>query len=251
MPKSKGRPDALFFVIPDEVIFVGGLNHDYDVEGWDRDSMVLPYAQDILIEELLKINPHTIIVMVAGSPVEMPWKDMAKAIVWNYYAGMESGTALAEVLLGRVCPCGKLPETFPALYSDTVTFFPQNFPMFFNLPALSGLLLRLLPVGPAVYLALQAGLLPVGLVYAFLARNKVPRRIPDIHVAAQQHLQAQQRRYLIQRLDLRAAASPGMHVFRIAAYDGDPFLFAVPGEGIGIARLQPLRGNGHSDERLQ
>lgn len=105
----------------DEVIFVGGLNHDYDVEGWDRDSMVLPYAQDILIEELLKINPHTIVVMVAGSPVEMPWKDMAKAIVWNYYAGMESGTALAEVLLGRVCPCGKLPETFPTLYSDTVT----------------------------------------------------------------------------------------------------------------------------------
>lgn len=106
----------------DEVIFVGGLNHDYDVEGWDRDSMRLPYAQDQLIEELLAVKPDTIIVMVAGSPVEMPWRDKAKAIVWNYYAGMESGTALAEVLLGRVCPSGKLPETFPALYSDTVTY---------------------------------------------------------------------------------------------------------------------------------
>ncbi len=106
----------------DEVIFVGGLNHDYDVEGRDRDSMKLPYAQDQLIEELLEVKPDTIIVMVAGSAVEMPWREKARAIVWNYYAGMETGNALAEVLLGRVCPSGKLPETFPALYSDTVTY---------------------------------------------------------------------------------------------------------------------------------
>lgn len=106
----------------DEVIFVGGLNHDYDVEGWDRDSMALPYAQDELIEELLEVKPDTIVVLVAGSPVEMPWRDRARAIVWNYYAGMETGTALAEVLLGRVCPSGKLPETFPGRYSDTVTY---------------------------------------------------------------------------------------------------------------------------------
>lgn len=105
----------------DEVIFVGGLNHDYDVEGRDRDDMMLPYAQDQLIEELLCVKPDTIIVIVAGSPVEMPWRKRARAIVWSYYAGMETGTALAEVLLGRVCPSGKLPETFPALYSDTVT----------------------------------------------------------------------------------------------------------------------------------
>ncbi len=106
----------------DEVIFVGGLNHDYDVEGWDRDNMKLPYAQDQLIEELLAVKPDTIIVIVAGSAVEMPWREKARAIVWNYYAGMETGTALAEILLGRVCPSGKLPETFPALYSDTVTY---------------------------------------------------------------------------------------------------------------------------------
>ena len=106
----------------DEVIFVGGLNHDFDVEGWDRDNMKLPYAQDQLIEELLAVKPDTIIVIVSGSAVEMPWRDKARAIVWNYYAGMETGNALAEVLLGKVCPSGKLPETFPALYSDTVTY---------------------------------------------------------------------------------------------------------------------------------
>lgn len=97
----------------DEVIFIGGLNHAYDLEGADRENMVLPYGQDRVIEAVLNVNPNTVIVMCAGSPVEMPWKDKAKAIVFQYYAGMEGGTALAEVLFGEVNPSGKLPETFP------------------------------------------------------------------------------------------------------------------------------------------
>lgn len=106
----------------DEVIFVGGLNHDYDVEGRDRADMKLPYGQDDLIEALLDVNPNTIIVLVAGSPVEMPWLNRAKALVWCYYSGMETGTALAEILLGKVNPSAKLPETFPTAYTDTVTY---------------------------------------------------------------------------------------------------------------------------------
>lgn len=105
----------------DEVIFVGGLNHDYDTEGRDRDDMRLPYGQDELIEALLDVNPNTIVVIVAGSPVEMPWADRAKAIVWSYFSGMETGNALAEILLGKVNPSAKLPETFPVRYTDTVT----------------------------------------------------------------------------------------------------------------------------------
>lgn len=106
----------------DEVIFVGGLNHDYDTEGHDRNDMKLPYGQDELIDEILTVNPNAVVVIVAGSPVEMPWKEKAKAIVWCYYAGMETGNALADVLLGSVNPSGKLPETFPVVYEDTVTF---------------------------------------------------------------------------------------------------------------------------------
>lgn len=106
----------------DEVIFVGGLNHDYDTEGRDRDDMKLPYGQDELIEALLDVNPNTIVVIVAGSPVEMPWADRAKAIVWSYFSGMETGNALAEILLGKVSPSAKLPETFPVRYTDTVTY---------------------------------------------------------------------------------------------------------------------------------
>lgn len=105
----------------DEVIFIGGLNHDYDLEGRDRDNMKLPYAQNELIEALLSVNPNLVVVMVAGSPVEMPWADKVKSIVWMYYAGMEGGNALADVLLGNVNPSGKLPESFPVSYSDCVT----------------------------------------------------------------------------------------------------------------------------------
>ncbi len=96
----------------DEVIFVGGLNHTIDCEGKDKDELTLPYGQDELIEALLKVRPDMIIVMHAGSPVAMTWADKAKAILWAYYAGMEGGTSIAEVLFGKINPSGHLPETF-------------------------------------------------------------------------------------------------------------------------------------------
>ena len=96
----------------DTVIFVGGLDHDYDVEGLDRNDMKLPYGQDEVIRELLAVKPDMIVVMYAGSPVEMPWLSETKSLVWSYYAGMEGGTAIAEVLFGKTNPSGKLAETF-------------------------------------------------------------------------------------------------------------------------------------------
>lgn len=105
----------------DQVIFIGGLDHEYDVEGKDRSSMLLPYRQDQVIEAVLDANPDTVVVMIAGSCVEMPWREKAKALLWCYYAGMETGYALADIILGKVNPSGKLPETFPACYQDTPT----------------------------------------------------------------------------------------------------------------------------------
>jgi beta-glucosidase len=98
----------------DAVIYVGGLTHDFDTEGQDRADMKLPYGQDRLISELLKVRPDTVIVINAGSPVEMSeWINDASTLVFNWYSGMEGGIALAEVLFGDVNPSGKLPETFP------------------------------------------------------------------------------------------------------------------------------------------
>lgn len=105
----------------DAVIFVGGMNHVIECEGYDRSDMKLPYEQDMLIEELLKVRKDVILTFVGGSPVEMPWRDQAQAILWSYYAGMETGNAFAKIIFGEVNPSGKLAETFPAKYEDSVT----------------------------------------------------------------------------------------------------------------------------------
>lgn len=105
----------------DEVIFVGGLNHNFDSEGFDRENMKLPFEQDLLIEELLKVRKDAVITLIGGSPVEMPWRNMAETILWSYYAGMETGNAFAKIIFGEVNPSGKLAETFPAKYEDCVT----------------------------------------------------------------------------------------------------------------------------------
>ena len=110
------------------VIFMGGQNHLQDLEGHDRPHMKLPYAQDLLIEQLLEVNKNTVIVLVAGSPVEMPWIQKANTIVWGWYGGMEGGTALAEVLFGKVNPSGRLPETFPVTHKDCPAHCVGQFP---------------------------------------------------------------------------------------------------------------------------
>lgn len=113
----------------DQVIFVGGLNHDYDSEGNDRADMKLPYEQDQLIGELLTARPDMVVVLLAGSPVEMgEWIDRADSLVWCWYGGMEGGTALAEVLFGRVNPSGKLPESFYKSHRDCSAHCVGEFP---------------------------------------------------------------------------------------------------------------------------
>ena len=112
----------------DTVIFVGGQNHFQDLEGHDRPDMKLPYAQDKLIEELLEAVPDMVLVMFSGSPVEMPWIEKAHTLVWNWFNGMEGGTALAEVLFGKVNPSGRLPETFPITHKDCPAHCIGEFP---------------------------------------------------------------------------------------------------------------------------
>ena len=113
----------------DAVIFVGGLTHDYDSEGQDRADMKLPYEQDRLICELLKVRPDTVVTLVAGSPVDMSaWLGDVNALIFSWYAGMEGGMALAEVLFGAYIPSGRLPETFPVSEKDCPAVVLGEFP---------------------------------------------------------------------------------------------------------------------------
>lgn len=106
----------------DYVVYVGGLDHSFDTEGMDKKHMSLPHAQDVLIPKLAAANPNTVVVLTAGSPVEMPWIDDVKSLLWTWYAGMEGGNALADLLFGEVSPSGKMPFTLPRKYEDTPVF---------------------------------------------------------------------------------------------------------------------------------
>lgn len=101
------------------VFYCGGLNHNYDSESFDRRNMKLPEVQDREISALLDAVPDAVIVLTAGSPVEMPWIDKANTVLWTWYAGLEGGNVFCDVITGKINPSGKLPVTFPEKYEDS------------------------------------------------------------------------------------------------------------------------------------
>ena len=104
----------------DLVLFFGGLNKNgnQDCEGGDRTGYALPYEQNELISALTKVNANTVVVLISGNAVAMPWAKDVPAIVEGWYGGSEAGNAITSVLLGEVNPSGKLPITFPVNLKD-------------------------------------------------------------------------------------------------------------------------------------
>ena len=113
----------------DVALLVCGLNHDYDTESFDRLNMDIPYGQVELIQEVVKANPRTIVVMIAGSPLNMAAVDICSpAIFWAWFNGMEGGNALVDVLSGKVNPSGKMPFTTPVSLDQSPAHALGNFP---------------------------------------------------------------------------------------------------------------------------
>lgn len=99
------------------VVFVGR-SGQWDTEGSDLPDIRLPGRQDELVAAVLKANPNTVVVLQTGGPVEMPWLAKAPALLQFWYAGQETGNAVADVLFGRAEPTGRLPQTFPVRWQD-------------------------------------------------------------------------------------------------------------------------------------
>jgi beta-glucosidase len=114
----------------DVVLFIGGLNKNpgQDCEGADRAGLELPYEQDLLIAELARANSNTVVVLLSGNAVSMPWVAQVPAIVEAWYAGTEAGNAIAAVLFGDVNPSGKLPFTFPVRLQDNSAHAAGDYP---------------------------------------------------------------------------------------------------------------------------
>lgn len=94
-------------------IAVLGINKSIEREGQDRSDITLPKDQEEFIREIYKINPNTIVVLVAGSSLAIDWiNENIPAIVNAWYPGEQGGTAVAEVLFGNYNPAGRLPLTY-------------------------------------------------------------------------------------------------------------------------------------------
>lgn len=97
----------------DVVILVMGINKSIEMEGRDRQTIELPEDQKSFIKEIYKVNPKTILVLVAGSQLAINWeKRNLPGIINAWYPGENGGTAIAEVLFGKYNPAGRLPLTY-------------------------------------------------------------------------------------------------------------------------------------------
>jgi beta-glucosidase len=100
-------------------VVVVGLNGSWESEGFDRPDLSLPGRQRELIEAVTAANPRTVVVVNAGSPVDLPAGAAAEVMSW--YPGEEGADALADILTGRSDPGGRLPISWPQALEDGPT----------------------------------------------------------------------------------------------------------------------------------
>lgn len=92
---------------------------DWETEGADRAENELPGLQNALIKAVAAANPNTVVVLNTGAPVFVEsWIDQVPAVLEVWYGGQEVGNAMADVLLGKVNPSGKLPVSWPKRWED-------------------------------------------------------------------------------------------------------------------------------------
>ena len=124
MPESKLISDDArrLAAEADAVVLSVGFDPDTESEGYDR-TFTLPWGQDALIDAVATANPKTIVALTAGGAVDTSrWLGKVPAFLQTYYPGQEGGTAVAEALLGKINPEGKLPVTFDRSFVDDPTF---------------------------------------------------------------------------------------------------------------------------------
>ena len=113
----------------DVVIFVAGDNREIETEGSDRVSIKMPQGQNEVAKALAAANKNLVTVIVAGGPLELETvRDASKALLISWFNGSEGGTALGDVLTGKVSPSGKLPFTFPIKLEDSPAYATGSYP---------------------------------------------------------------------------------------------------------------------------
>ena len=115
----------------DIAIIITGYTHKDEgeymfVKGGDRDTLTIKPHEEELILRVAAETPRMIVVLMCGSAIiTEAWREKVPAILVAWYPGMEGGNALADVLLGKVCPSAKLPCVFPKSESQ-LPFFDKR-----------------------------------------------------------------------------------------------------------------------------
>ena len=103
----------------DTVLLCLGLDELRESEGLDRADMKLAENQQQLLAAVAAVNPNVVVLLSAGAPVETPWVGQCRALVYGALGGQAGAGAAADILTGKLCPCGKLSQTWAQAHDDT------------------------------------------------------------------------------------------------------------------------------------
>ncbi|WP_084078849.1 glycoside hydrolase family 3 C-terminal domain-containing protein [Demequina sp. NBRC 110057] len=107
----------------DVVLLYLGLDEVAESEGKDREHLKLHAAQTDLLARLRDVTDRIVVVLSAGSVIEMPWVEDAAAILHGYLGGQAGAEGIVDLLTGQASPSGRLAETYPHALEDTPTAF--------------------------------------------------------------------------------------------------------------------------------
>ena len=110
------------------VLLCVGLDEIMESEGMDRTHMELSKAQQALIQRICQANSNVILVLSGGAPFVMPERSCYRAAIHGYLGGQAGALAMADALLGKVNPSGKLNESWPLKLEDVsaTPYFPSK-----------------------------------------------------------------------------------------------------------------------------
>jgi beta-glucosidase len=110
----------------DVAVVMVGTSNEWESESRDRASFQLPGEQDELVRRVAAANDRTVVIVNAGSPVDLPWSEDVAAVLQCWFGGQEMGPALADVLIGAAEPGGRLPTTIPVRIEHSPSW--DNYP---------------------------------------------------------------------------------------------------------------------------
>jgi beta-glucosidase len=112
----------------DTVLLCVGLDEILESEGMDRLHMDLSASQKELIKAVCAVNTNVILVLSGGAPFVMPERNLYRAAIHGYLGGQAGAGAMADAILGKVNPSGKLNETWPLSLEDVsaTPYFPSK-----------------------------------------------------------------------------------------------------------------------------